>query len=66
MRKTVRVSDLSGTEIPAHDLVAIKVDRFPSENDVTELDVSRAEVENLFGGRGHVTNRRGRKKREES
>jgi hypothetical protein len=57
-RKTIRVSDMSGTEIPDGKGATVRVTFHDARKGVRELDLTDAEAENL-GGRPVA--RRGRK-----
>ncbi len=60
-RKTVRVSDISGEEIPDGKGAVVRITFADARRGSRELDVTDAEAENL-GGRPVA--RRGRKPRE--
>jgi hypothetical protein len=57
-RKTIRVSDISGAEIPAGKGAVVRITFNDARKGARELDVTDAEAEK-FGGR--VVKRRGRK-----
>jgi hypothetical protein len=57
-RKTIRVSDVSGAEIPAGKGAVVRITFNDARKGARELDVTDAEAEK-FGGR--VVKRRGRK-----
>jgi len=57
-RRTIRVSDISGQEIPAGRGATIRITFADARKGVRELDVTDAEAEK-FGGRNVA--RRGRK-----
>jgi hypothetical protein len=57
-RKTIRVSDMSGTEIPDGKGATVRVTFHDARKGVRELDLTDAEAENL-GGRPVA--RRGRR-----
>jgi hypothetical protein len=57
-RKTIRVSDLSGAEIPEGKGAVVRITFQDARKGSRELDVTDAEAEK-FGGR--VVKRRGRK-----
>jgi hypothetical protein len=57
-RKTIRVSDVSGAEIPAGKGAVVRITFSDARKGARELDVTDAEAEK-FGGR--VVKRRGRK-----
>ena len=59
-RKTIRVSDISGVEIPEGKGATVRITFQDARKGVRELDVTDAEAEN-FGGRSVA--RRGRKPR---
>ena len=59
-KKTIRVSDISGQEIPEGKGAVVRITFQDARKGVRELDVTDAEAEN-FGGRSVA--RRGRKPR---
>ena len=59
-KKTIRVSDISGAEIPEGKGATVRITFQDARKGVRELDVTDAEAEN-FGGRSVA--RRGRKPR---
>ena len=59
-KKTIRVSDISGQEIPEGKGAVVRIMFQDARKGVRELDVTDAEAEN-FGGRSVA--RRGRKPR---
>jgi len=55
----VRVSDLSGDML--REWFEIRVNDYPTKGKSLALDVSADEIRQLFGGKGRVVSKRGRK-----